>query len=77
MSKREKIDIEIVGLDNCSFSMHISNFLYKLLKKLERLEREFCTFLARVVCSNFGYEDFWAFLDFIYKKLEISLSVLF
>ena len=38
---------------------------------LKRLEREFCTFSAMVhTCSNFGYEDFWAFLVcvYIYKK---------
>ena len=41
---------------------------------LKRLEREFCTFLAMVhTCSNFGYEDFWAFLVcvYIYKKKKI------
>ena len=35
---------------------------------LKRLEREFCTFLAMVhTCSNFGYEDFWAFIVCVYK----------
>jgi hypothetical protein len=65
----------IISLFNAFFNLYI----YKMLK---RLEREFCTFLAMVhTCSNFGYEDFWAFLVCVYiklkKKSEITLSLLF
>jgi len=52
----EKIDIEIVGSDNCSFSMHFSIFLY--IKCLKNWKESFALPWAMArTCSNFGYEE--------------------
>jgi hypothetical protein len=68
MSTREKI-----ALFQCIFQI----FYINCLKNWKDRKESFALSWDRVLCSNFGYEDFWAFLDVIYKKLEISLSLLF